>query len=138
MEKNIFAEATRKKVRFVTNVGNISIEDLWDLKLSGSKSDSTDLDKVSQIVLNEQEGSKRKSLVNSEDEKQTYSLIDLKIEILTFIINVKTEEKKAKELETANKEKLEKLKAIRAKKQDASLEGLSLEEIDKEIASLKG
>lgn len=136
MEKNIFAEATRKKVRFATNVGNISVEDLWDLPLTTTKRDGIDLDTVSQIVLDEQEGSKRKSLVNPRSEKN--SLLDLKVEILTFIIDVKTKEKEAKELETINKEKLEKLMAIREKKQDASLEGLSLEEIDKEIASLKG
>lgn len=136
MEKNIFAEATRKKVRFATNVGNISVEDLWDLPLTTTKRDGVDLDTVSQIVLDEQEGSKRKSLVNPPSEKN--SLLDLKVEILTFVIDVKTKEKETKELETANKEKLEKLKAIREKKQDASLEGLSLEEIDKEIASLKG
>lgn len=137
MEKNIFAEATRKKVRFSTGViGDISVEQLWDLPLNTSKDDKPDLDKVSQIVLDEQEGSKRKSLVNPRSEKN--SLIDLKIEVLTYIIDVKTKEKELKELEIANKEKLEKLKAIREKKQDQSLEGLSLEEIDKEIAALKG
>ena len=136
MEKNIFAEATRKKVRFTTNVGNISVEDLWDLPLNTTKKDGIDLDSVSQIVLDEQEGSKRKSLINPRSEKN--SLIDLKIEILTHIIDVKTQEKEAKELEAVNKEKLEKLKAIREKKQDQSLENLSLEDIDKEIAALKG
>lgn len=132
-----FAKGTRDKVRFITNViGEISIEQLWDLPVGGSKPDKTDLDKVSQIVLEEGESSKRKSLVNSRSEKN--DLVNLKIEILTFIIDVKTKEKEAKELETANKEKLEKLKAIREKKQDASLESLSLEDIDKQIADLKG
>ena len=42
--EDLFAKATRDKVKFVTVKGEISIEDLWDLPLTSEK--GFDLDSI--------------------------------------------------------------------------------------------
>lgn len=118
----LFIIAARKKYRF----GNVTVEDLFDLNLSA-------LDTIAVTLDEKIQKAGRKSFV----EKRTASTTELEnqLEIVKFVIDTKqteAEEKKNREKKAAQLEFLHNLKKEKELKQ---LEGLSIEEIDKQIAA---
>jgi hypothetical protein len=126
MEKNLFELATRCKYRFPYR-GQITIEDLWDLH-------PTDLDSVFKTLNAEAKKVSEESLLKLK-AKEDEELSD-KIAIVRYIVSVKLEEQKIREKEKANKETKQKLLAIKAKREEAALENISDEELDKMIKEL--
>lgn len=126
MEKNLFELATRCKYRFPYR-GQITIEDLWDLR-------PTDLDSVFKTLNAEAKKASEESLLEPKTEKDEE--LSNKIEIIKYIVSTKLAEQAAKESEKANKEKKQKLLAIKARREEAALENISDEELDKMINEL--
>lgn len=126
MEKNLFEVATRRKYRFPYR-GSVSVEDLWDLRI-------TDLDAVFKTLNEEAKKVSEESLLESKT-KEDEELSD-KIAIIRHVVSVKLEEKKVRENEKANREMKQKLLAIKAKREEAALENISDEQLDKMISEL--
>ena len=127
MSKNLFEIATRNNYQFPFR-GMINVIDLWDLPL-------TDLDSVFKTLNVEIKRSEEESLLNTkstEDEE-----ISNKIDIVKYIVSVKLAEKKAREDDKKNAEMRQRLLEIKAKREDAALENLSDEELDKALAELE-
>ena len=127
MSKNLFEIATRNNYQFPFR-GMINVIDLWDLPL-------TNLDSVFKTLNAEIKRSEEESLLNTkstEDEE-----ISNKIDIVKYIVNVKLAEKKAREDDKKNAEMRQRLLEIKAKREDAALENLSDEELDKALAELE-
>ena len=130
--EDLFAKATRDKVKFVTVKGEISIEDLWDLPLTSEK--GFDLDSIARKIAKELKDSTEESFVKPSTKGS--SLLELKLEVLKYIIKVKMEENETRKNLAEKKAKKEKLMEILAKKEDASLEALTPEEIRKQLEEL--
>lgn len=130
--EDLFAKATRDKVKFVTVKGEISIEDLWDLPLTSEK--GFDLDSIAKKIAKELKDSTEESFVKPSTKGS--SLLELKLEVLKHIIKVKMEENETRKNLAEKKAKKEKLMEILAKKEDASLEALTPEEIRKQLEEL--
>lgn len=126
MEKNLFELATRCKYRFPYR-GQIAIEDLWDLH-------PTDLDSVFKTLNAEAKKASEESLLEPKTEKDEE--LSNKIEIIKYIVSTKLAEQAAKESEKANKEKKQKLLAIKARREEAALENISDEQLNKMINEL--
>lgn len=126
MEKNLFELATRCKYRFPYR-GQITIEDLWDLRLA-------DLDSVFKTLNAEAKRASEESLLKLK-AKEDEELSD-KIAIVRYIVSVKLEEHKIREKEKANKETKQKLLAIKARREEAALENISDEQLNKMINEL--
>ena len=126
MEKNLFELAARCKYRFPYR-GQITIEDLWDLRL-------TDLDSVFKTLNAEVKKASEESLLEPKT-KEDEELTD-KIAIIRHIVSVKLEEQKIRENEKANREKKQKLLAIKARREEAALENISDEQLNKMINEL--
>ena len=127
MSKNLFEIATRSNYQFPFR-GMINVIDLWDLPL-------TNLDSVFKTLNAEIKRSEEESLLNiksTEDEE-----ISNKIDIVKYIVSVKLAEKKAREDDKKNAEMRQRLLEIKAKREDAALENLSDEELDKALAELE-
>lgn len=125
MEK-LFEKANEQKIRFEYN-GLISVEDLYDLSVE-------DLDSIYKKLSVEKKNLSEDSLL--KDKKSETTTLDLKIEIITYIVNLKLDKaKKQKELADKKLQK-EKLMSILAKKQDSELEGKSVDELKDMINSL--
>lgn len=122
----LFETATRNKMRFPFR-GMISVEDLWDLSL-------TNLDSVFKTLNAEAKKSEEESLLEtkSKENEELYN----KIEIVKYIVNIKLEEKKTRENARKNAEMKQRLLEIKAKRQDAALENMSDEDLDKMLAEL--
>lgn len=124
--ENLFESATRSKMRFPFK-GMISVEDLWDLSL-------TNLDSVFKTLNAEAKKSEEESLLNTKSKEDEE--ISNKIEIVKYIVSVKLDEKKKREDAKKNAEMRQRLLEIKAKRQDAALENMSDEDLDKALAEL--
>lgn len=124
--ERLFELATRNKMRFPFK-GMISVEDLWDLSL-------TNLDSVFKTLNAEAKKSEEESLLNTKSKEDEE--ISNKIEIVKYIVSVKLDEKKKREDAKKNAEMRQRLLEIKAKRQDAALENMSDEDLDKALAEL--
>lgn len=122
----LFELAARNKMRFPFR-GMISVEDLWDLSL-------TNLDLVFKTLNAEAKKSEEESLLNTKSKEDEE--ISNKIDIVKYIVNVKLEEKRARDDARKNAEMKQRLLEIKAKRQDAALENMSDEDLDKMLAEL--
>lgn len=123
---NIFEYATKNKMRFPYK-GLISVEDLWDLPM-------TELDKIFKTLNAELQQCQTESLLLPSVEGDR--VLDIQIEIIKHIFNVKLEEQKARERAAAVKEHKQKIMSIIAKKQDESLENASIDELNAMLSDL--
>lgn len=118
---NVFEYATRRKVRFPFK-GQVSTEDLWDLSLENLDSIYKTL--KAQVKAEQGESLLRKASPNDE-------LLDVQIEIVTHIVNVKLAEREARQKDRERRERNARIKEIIAQKQDADLQSKSVEELEK-------
>lgn len=123
----LFIEATKKNFQFPFR-GMINIIDLWELSVQN-------LDLVFKSLNADYKKSEEESLL-SVQTKESEELSE-KIEIVKYIVNEKLAEKKAKEDAKKNREMKQRLLEIKAKRQDAALEGLSDAELDKMIQAME-
>lgn len=130
----MFEKATRQKVRFDTEKGSISTEDLWDLPLR-SKS-SFDLDSIAIRLHKQLKETDEISFVNTPVESKR-TAINLKFDIVRHVIEVKLEEEKKRETAASTKAQKEYLLKILDEKQNEELKGKSTEEIKAELAKLE-
>jgi len=126
MEAN-FEKASQAKLRFNSNYGILTTEDLWDLSLDG-------LDSLAKSVNKDYKASQEESFIKTKTPGST--TLELKLEILKRVIEVKLEEKEAKKSAAEKRAKKQRLLEVLAKKQDASLESKSEEEILAELDAI--
>ncbi len=122
----LFINATRNNYQFPFR-GMIDVIDLWDLSL-------TNLDSVFKTLNAEVKKSEEESLLNTKSKEDEE--ISNKIEIVKYIVSVKLDEKKKREDAKKNAEMRQRLLEIKAKRQDAALENMSDEDLDKVLAEL--
>lgn len=123
---NLFEVATRANYQFPFR-GMINVIDLWNLSL-------TNLDSVFKALNAEAKKHEEESLLNAKSKEDEE--ISNKIWIIKYIVSVKLAEKKAREDAKKNAEMKQRLLEIKAKRQDAALENMSDEELDKALAEL--
>lgn len=122
----LFINATRNNYQFPFR-GMINVIDLWDLSL-------TNLDSVFKTLNAEVKKSEEESLLDTKSKEDEE--ISNKIEIVKYIVSVKLYEKKKREDAKKNAEMRQRLLEIKAKRQDAALENMSDEDLDKALAEL--
>ena len=122
----LFINATRNNYQFPFR-GMINVIDLWDLSL-------TNLDSVFKTLNAEVKKSEEERLLNTKSKEDEE--ISNKIEIVKYIVGVKLDEKKKREDAKKNAEMRQRLLEIKAKRQDAALENMSDEDLDKALAEL--
>ena len=122
----LFINATRNNYQFPFR-GMINVIDLWDLSL-------TNLDSVFKTLNAEAKKSEEESLLNTKSKEDEE--VSNKIEIVKYIVSVKLDEKKKREDAKKNAEMRQRLLEIKVKRQDAALENMSDEDLDKALAEL--
>lgn len=127
---NIIEQGVRKGLRFSYS-GKKSVEELYQL-------DITDLDQIYGKLYDEREKTATRSLLQTRSKAD--SILNLKIEIVKYIIETKIEEEEKKALSAANKlkKKEKKNRLLRRLEEidDESTKNLSKEEVLKQIEEL--
>ena len=124
---NMFEVATRNQFRFPYK-GMINSEDLWQLS-------PRELDTIFKSLNSQLKQIKEESLL--EVKSMEDQILDIKIEIVKYIFNVKQEEEQLRLMERENKEKKQMLMRVLKSKQDQDLLDKSAEDIQKMIDELE-
>lgn len=132
MKENMFEKASRFKLRFKTGVGDITAEDLWDLPLLSRN--GVDLDTLAKSLNKAVKESGEESFVLKKSGANT--VLELKLEIVKRVIEVKMEEAEARDRASDNKAKKEHIMSIIADKESEGLKGMDIEDLKKMVADL--
>jgi hypothetical protein len=129
----MFDKAFRQKLRFESSMGQLSVEDLWDLPLT-AHSGKANLDDIAKELHHQlKNGDDISFVIQSKKSDET---IQLKFDIVKHIIDVRLAEQSAAETLRSNKEKKQQLLAIIAQKENEGLMNTSLDELKKMAESL--
>lgn len=123
-----FEKAVRSKLRFESTKGQMSVEDLWDLSL-------TSLDAMA-VATNRKLKDAEETVSFITNTPRKNSELELKMEILKRVIEVKVAEQEASKTKAQRSQELELLKNLRADKKMEALKNLSEADIEKRIAEL--
>jgi len=123
----MFEKASRMKIRFQTAIGIITTEDLWGLKL-------TQLNDLAKSLNRQIKDAEEESFI--AEPSSASKELTLKLDIVKHIIAVLLEEKDKKEKAKERKEQRDRLLEILNKKQNESLEAMSIEDIKKQLEAL--
>ena len=124
----MFEQATRMKARFPFR-GLVSVEDLWDLSVK-------DLDSVFKILNSELKQTKEESLLDVKTKEDAE--LQLKINIVKHIVEIKLAEEDLRLRARERREKKQKILEVLSAKQDESLQGKSVEELEAMLDELDG
>lgn len=117
---SLFEKAAKQKLRFNSNKGQLTVEDLFDLSL-------TSLDNIAKAVNRKLKDEAEESFIQKKSTSSTE--LELQLDILKYIIEYKTgiEEANKKRAETvARKQQIEE---ILMRKKSQQLEDLSVDEL---------
>lgn len=133
MENNLFETASRNKIRFNSDRGELTVEQLWDLPLRSRN--NFNLDEVAKGINKKLKEISEESFVEIK-RSVANSDLNLSFDIVKYIIGVKKAEEDAA-AESAKKKLLKaQLMELKEKKQTEKLMSMSEEDIDKQLASL--
>ena len=122
-----FEKATRDKLRFGTEKGNISTEELWDFTLP-------QLNKLAKKYNKELKDSEEVDFLKETSEEDVVT--KLRFNIVIHILEKRKAEKKARENATIVKAEKQRLLELKERKLHEADEELSIEELDKKLADL--
>lgn len=118
---DIFKKASKIKLRFQTSVGNLSVEDLWDLPLNVIDSLAIQLDKA----INE---SPKVSFVNPT-KSGVNPTVQLQFDIVKTVIETRLNDADVRAKAAATRAQKQKIMEIIAQKQDGELASKSIDEL---------
>jgi hypothetical protein len=133
MSDNIFELATKQALRFPSNKGDVTVEQLWQMPLQSKT--QFDLDTVAKTVNGELKAVTEESFVNTRTSPVKTEL-ELKMEIVKYVIAAKLKENEDRASAQARMAKRDKLIEILDQKQSEALLTLTPEELAAQIAAL--
>lgn len=128
----LFITATRSKFLFASSAGQLTVQDLWDLPLTGRGANLDDVARALHKSLREDDGdvSFVKTVVKKAAETQ------MKFDLVKYVIDVKVAERDARKTAEEKADTKQKLMAKLAEKKDKALDEMSEQQIQTMIDSL--
>lgn len=117
---NTFKEASRLKLRFKTDKGELSVEQLWSLDLPT-------LDALAVSLEKDYNSSEGKSFLNKNTKKD--KTLKMKFDVVFEILETKMDEAAKATKSAERKAKNEKIMALIVEKKDESLKGKSVKQL---------
>ena len=130
-ELNIFEYAAKNKLRFATDRGLLTAEDLFDIKLSNQAGPS--LDKIA-ISLDEELSKTEKSFVKKVTPQNKE--LQIKLDIVKHVISVKQDQEEAKVAAAARATQRRILQEAIAKKKLEAIDNADLASLEAELAKI--
>lgn len=125
---DIFEKASKAKLRFTYSKGILSVEDLWELKL-------TDLDTIAKAVSKKLREESEESFIGKKTRANTE--LTLQLDVLKQVIAVKLAEEEKAKARAEKSSQVEFLQDLLKKKKLNELEAMPAEEIEKQLLALK-
>lgn len=130
----LYKMAARKKLRFQTNRGELTVEQLFDLPLKSSS--GFDLDTVARGINSELKSLGEESFVEDASVDPARVMLGAALEIVKDVIKTKQEENAAHLNKAKRAAERRKILDIIAAKKDEQLSTASLEELEQKLAAL--
>lgn len=127
----MFEKASRLKIRFETEKGIVTVEDLWDLPLTENGA----LNKLAKSLSRKIKESEEESFVVKKSSSN--NTLTFAFDIVKHVIEVRMAEAEASKNKAAKKAEKEKLLSILAAKEAEDLNGKSKAEIEEMIAAME-
>jgi hypothetical protein len=127
-----FEKASRLKLRFTTDKGGVSVEDLWDIPLTSQIGLS--LDNIAKSLNKQVKENQEESFVIKKSSAN--DRLELMFEIVKHVIKKKLEDIEKAENKAANSAKKQKILEILEEKEDSSLKKKSKTELKKMLDEL--
>lgn len=124
-----FEKATRLKLRFNTNKGVLSTEQLWDLSLSSLSEIAKDINKQRSEISADGE------LDFLDNENNIDPILELQFEIVKSVYKTLREEKEQEKDRLANKKHNERIMELIYRKENEEMEKLSVDELKAQLKS---
>lgn len=118
---NSFEKASRLKLRFGVN-GQISVEQLWDSKLSNLVDYEQEL---TELIESYGKSTRRSRTVRTKEQE----LNELRLEIVTYVLDVREKEKEDAENAASVKEHNQRILELIKNKKEEQLASLSVDEL---------
>lgn len=131
---NIFEQASRQKIRFSSNKGDLTTEQLWDLPLTSKT--QFDLDTVAKTVHASLALVSTTSFVTQVSDPAK-SRLELAMELVKHVIAVRVAENQAANDRAKARAERDRLINVLADKQDQALREMSADEIKARLADLE-
>lgn len=128
MSASTFETATRRKLRFQTTRGNLTVEDLWDVPL-------TVLDEAYKGLSRQIREAEDDSLLAKRDSGVEEAA--LKRDLVKHVVEVRQAEATEKRNREARRAQAARVRELIAQKQDEALSGKSTEELAALLAELE-
>lgn len=129
---NIFEKAIREKLRFQTNRGPISSEDLYALKIE----DLANLGKAIKAQLTPLKEEDDEFSIAPAKENKLVETLELRLAIVKHVLDTKKTEAEAKKNRQAIESRRAELKALIEQKKGEADQGKSLDDLIKELEGL--
>lgn len=133
MNVSMYEVCLRKKIRFDTPKGQLSLEQLWDVPLRSR--DDFNLNTVAKTANKAVKETSEESFVTTR-KTTAQTEAELKLEVVKHVIEVKLDEEDRAERRAENAKRREKLMDALGKKEDATFEGMTEAQIKKELRKL--
>lgn len=132
--EKILEKAMRLKLRFRSGGSTVTTEDLWSIDLLPKRPDDQNLNDIAKDIARQLKDSQGIDFVDAKPNKET-RILELKLEILKYIISVKQEEKNKRKEITDRREKRKRLIDLIAKKEEKELEEKDITELRSMLAA---
>jgi len=126
---NIFEQASRKRIRFNTGIGLLSVEDVWQLPLTNVK--GANLDWLAMQLQEECAAKSKKSFVHKVETKDEDA--QLRFDIVLHIISVKLAEREEAEKAQERHDRRQRIMALIERKENEQFDQKSLDELRAEL-----
>jgi hypothetical protein len=128
---DIFEKASRQKLRFASPRGQLSVEDLWDLPLTGK---SANLDDIARDLHKRLQDSPNISFVSKASAAD--ETLKLAFDVVKHVIEVRLAENAAAAVARENAAKKQRILEILNQRQDDALRNASEDELRKMLDTM--
>jgi len=127
---NIYKEAAKKKIRFNTKKGLLTVEDLFDLPMTTTIATRVSLNDIGVEIAKKLKNYEVLDFIETKKDS-AQELLKLKLEIIKDIIQDKKEERDKAKKAAEKKRQKELIMELIERKKMSELENKSLEELEK-------
>ena len=134
MQMNLFEIASRQSYRFQSSIGDLTVEQLWNLPVTTTKANSASLSAIAEQLNTELTPSSELDWLNQGEVKSELQQdLKNKLGIVKHIVETRYKEAKEKQDAEAKSQLLKKLQAEQLRRKEESLYSLPDDELAEAI-----